>query len=208
MMANPRSLARCIDAAKTAFFLCDVQTRCTGLIHGFSGVVSVAQKMSRVADILNIPLVVTEQYVKVFGHIVPDVDISKAVLVQEKTSFSMLVPEVKAFLKQYAIESVVLYGVASHVCVIQTVLELLDHQYNVHVLIDGLSSADHCEVPVAIECLRQAGAAITSSESIIFQLLGDASHPKFKQISNLIKEWQPKDAVNPLFAYNVELCKI
>jgi nicotinamidase-related amidase len=207
-MASLRSLTRRIDMKKTAFFLCDIQTRFIDLIHGFSGVVSVAQKMSRVADILDIPLVVTEQYVKAFGHTVPEIDISKAVVVQEKTKFSMLVPEVEAFLKEHGTESIVLYGIESHVCVLQTALELLDHQYNVHVLADGVSSMNHREIPVALERLRQAGAAITSSESIIFQLLGDASHPKFKQVSSLVKEWQPKDAVNPLFARNVEHSKI
>ncbi|KAI8056027.1 Isochorismatase-like protein [Syncephalis plumigaleata] len=155
--------------------------------------------MIRAADIVEAPVIVTEQYPKAFGPIVADIDVSKAALHVEKTKFSMLVPEVQQFLEEKKMESVVLFGIESHVCVLQTALDLLDKKYNVHVLADGVSSMNQPEIDIALARMRQAGAAITTSESMLFQLVGDAKHPKFKQISQLVKEWQEKDRGNQLF---------
>ncbi|RKP09342.1 Isochorismatase-like protein [Thamnocephalis sphaerospora] len=157
--------------------------------------------MSRAAEITDVPLVVTEQVL--FGATVSEIDINKAALVKPKTKFSMLIPEVDAFLKERKTESIVIYGIESHVCVLQTVLELLDNKYNVHVLADGVSSINYPEIDIALNRMRQAGAAITTSESILFQLAGDSKHPHFKALSGLVKEWQPIDRQNPLLFRNL-----
>jgi hypothetical protein len=113
------------------------------------------------------------------------------------------------------IKHVVIFGIESHVCVLQTTLDLLDRGIQVHVIKDGVSSCNLGEIDVALEVsttarftllvdgaelkpilvlfccvamqrMRDSGAKITTSESLLFQMLVDASHPKFKAISGLI----------------------
>lgn len=111
--------------------------------------------------------------------------------IHPKTRFSMVLPDITEKWLQSAkpnggIKDVILFGIESHVCVLQTTLDLLEKGYGVYVLADGVSSCNSAEIGTALGRLREAGAVIVSSESILFQLLVDASHPKFKAISGLI----------------------
>lgn len=84
--------------------------------------------------------------------------------------------------------SIVLCGIETHVCVQQTTFDLLERGYNVHILADGVSSCNKSDRIIAIDALRQAGAFITSTESVLFELMRDSKHPKFKELSSVIKE--------------------
>jgi Isochorismatase family len=111
--------------------------------------------------------------------------------IHPKTRFSMVLPDITEKWLQSAkpdggIKDVIIFGIESHVCVLQTTLDLLEKGYGVYVLADGVSSCNSAEIGTALGRLREAGAVIVSSESILFQLLVDASHPKFKAISGLI----------------------
>ncbi|CAG8652845.1 7891_t:CDS:2, partial [Racocetra persica] len=173
-MASLRNIMR-INKASTAFFLCDIQEKFRPHIHQFLSVVSTAQKMNPGA----------------LGSTVQELDISTAEVVG-KTKFSMYEERVQNILKTKKIKSV------THVCVFQTTLDLLEHDYDVHVLADGVSSINYPEIDIALQRLRQSGASVTTSESILFQLLGDATHEKFKPISNLIKEYKEATSNNKL----------
>lgn len=120
--------------------------------------------------------------------------------VHPKTRFSMDLPGITdKWLKSAGdIQHVVIFGIESHVCVLQTTLDLLDKGIQVHVIKDGVSSCNVGEIDVALERLRDSGAKITTSESILFQLLVDASHPKFKAISGLIVSISYPDSAAPL----------
>lgn len=140
------------------------------------------------SQILNIPLVVTEQNPDRLGRTVPELDISKAALLDHKMLFSMLTPKVHTYFRSNPqLKSVVLFGIESHVCIYQTTVDFIQAGYQVFLLADGIDSQKSTEVPLALEQLRSFGAVVTTSESLVFQLLRSAEHPDFKAISAMVK---------------------
>lgn len=84
--------------------------------------------------------------------------------------------------------TVLLVGIESHICVTQTTLDLLAQGHRVYVLADGVSSCNAGERPVALARLARAGAVVTSSEGVLFELLTDARAPEFREISALVRQ--------------------
>ncbi|KAF7353094.1 hypothetical protein MVEN_01277400 [Mycena venus] len=164
-------------------------------IYGFDHVVASTNKMLRIAKLLGCEVVVTTQKVKALGPTDPAVILDSLgalhVGTYDKTLFSMLTTEVLDVLgTRPAIKSIVLMGIESHICILQTALALLAHpaKYTTYVLADAVSSSNPAEVPLALAQMRAAGVIVTTSESIGFQLIRDASAPEFKAFSNIIKE--------------------
>ncbi|KAF9356032.1 Isochorismatase domain-containing protein 1 [Mortierella sp. NVP85] len=195
-MSALRNVGR-LHQQSTAFFLCDIQEKFRTHIFQYPSVVATAQKMIAAHKILDIPLIVTEQKPESLGVTAKELDLSQAKINIPKTKFSMYVPEVEKELKN--IKSVVLFGIESHVCVLQTALDLLENNYDVHVLADGVSSMNSFEIEPALNRVRSAGGYVTTSESVLFQLLGDSEHKEFKKISNLVKQTKEATAGNKLF---------
>jgi hypothetical protein len=173
----------------SSFWLCDVQERFRPLIHNFPSVLWVASTMTKASKILNIPMVVTEQYPKALGHTCSEVGLTNQSIF-EKKKFSMLDEGVTKYIEQDQIlkarKQAVLFGIEAHVCILQTAFDLLERDYEVHVVADGISSQRKFDRDVAIERLKQSGAYLTTSESILFQLIGSADHELFKQVSALV----------------------
>ena len=89
------------------------------------------------------------------------------------------------------VDNVVLFGIEAHVCILQTAIDLLEAGKEVHVVADGTSSQRQADRMVAFERLRQMGVFVSTSESIVFQLVGNAKDACFKAISELSKEARP-----------------
>ncbi|KAJ3225644.1 Isochorismatase domain-containing protein 1 [Clydaea vesicula] len=141
------------------------------------------------------------------GSTCSELDVSSASLVCPKTKFSMWIKEVDQVLsKESKPKTIVLFGIESHVCVLQTCLDLLEQDFNVVVLVDGVSSMNKGEIGIALERMKSSGAILASSESILFQLVADASNPSFKAISNLVKS--TKDSTASVFESLVSQSKI
>ena len=116
----------------------------------------------------------------------------------DKSGFSMMVPEVQSALKALGEESqeskmeCVIVGIESHICVTQTTLDLLREGHKVYVLADGMSSCNPQEVPIALRRLQAEGAVVTTSESFLYECMGDAGIGEFKAMSGLVREWNGK----------------
>jgi isochorismate hydrolase len=144
----------------------------------------------RAAQILRIPVYVTTQNGSKLGGTVPELSplLENATVNVDKTYFSMWVPEISKHFQSSAPAEVVIVGIESHICVTQTTLDLLANGHKVYVLVDGVSSCNKEEIPIALDRLRAAGAIVTTSESWIFECMGDAGITEFREIAKLIKE--------------------
>ncbi|CAG9573683.1 unnamed protein product [Danaus chrysippus] len=176
-----------LEAQRTAFFLCDIQETFRPHIKHFAEIVKVANKMVEAAKHFNIPVYVSEQYPRGLGHTTKEINTDKVALVYGKTKFSMYTPELQAKLKSDIpnLGSVVLFGIEAHVCIEQTVIDLLNEDLTVHVVADGVSSRSLLDRSLALQRLQSIGCFIGTSENILFKLLGDKNNPAFKPISKL-----------------------
>jgi hypothetical protein len=105
----------------------------------------------------------------------------------DKTRFSMYIPSVISALGNEPAQ-IALVGIESHICITQTALDLRDAGHRVYVLADGVSSCNRTEVVVALDRLRaEQGITVTTSESWMYECMGDASHPGFKGLIGVVK---------------------
>lgn len=146
--------------------------------------------MLRAANTLNIPVYITTQSRAKLGPTVselsPQITGPNIRADIDKTLFSMVTPEIEKLLPPSL--DVIIVGIETHICVTQTTLDLLERGHRVYVLVDGVSSMNAEERGIALARLRDAGAIVTSSESILFEIIGDASHEGFKAVSRIVKE--------------------
>ncbi|XP_037945378.1 isochorismatase domain-containing protein 1 [Teleopsis dalmanni] len=180
---------RFLNPKKTLFLLCDIQEKFRPGMPLFDNMVKNANKLTRAGKELEVPLIVTEHYPEKLGKIVPDLDVSHANAIISKTRFSMIVPELQSKVKEIFggnPNDVVLYGLESHICVEQTAIDLLQQNINVYVVADCLCSRLNQDRDLAIERLRQAGCVITTSESLIFNLMQDKNNPKFNTVRKFV----------------------
>eukprot|EP00906_Rhabdomonas_costata_P009453 RCo013374 len=181
-----------LSKAKTAFLLCDIQEKFLPRISSPQSVLWVANCLVKASTILKVPLLATEQYPKGLGKTAAALPLPEGTKVFEKTKFSMWTPEVEAEVRKMTeVTDIVVFGIETHVCVLQTVMDLLRAGYNVHIPADGVSSIRHSDRMVALDTMRQLGALVSTSESILFRLLGDFTDPSAKEISALVKGERP-----------------
>lgn len=170
--------------------MCDLQEKFRNAIHEFDKVVLTAQKVLRAAQALQIPIYTTTQNAARLGAIVPDLSPFLSpphVRVQaDKTLFSMWLPAITSALEPQA--NIVLVGIESHICITQTALDALRAGHKVYVLADGVSSCNKEEVPIALARLRAEGAVVTTSESWLYEVVGDAGAPEFKSLIGIVKD--------------------
>lgn len=172
---------------RPAIFVCDIQEKFRTAIYGFSELVSTSRRVLEAAKILDLPVYVTTQNKAKLGDTVKELEpyVSRAKVDADKTKFSMWIDEISSALPPKS--SVAIIGIESHVCVLQTIKDLVSHGHEVYFVADAISSVNMKEKPIATERARQLGAHITTSESLIYEIMQDASIPQFKEIIKLVK---------------------
>lgn len=159
--------------------------------------VAVAARVLQACRLLEVPALVTEQNPKALGPTVPELG-AQDLPRYPKTTFSMVPPLEGELQRRPHLTSVLLCGIETQACILCTALDLLERGLDVHVVVDGCSSRSQVDRAVALSRLRQSGAFLTTSESVVLQLLRDSRHPRFRQVQQLIKEPAPDTGLLPL----------
>jgi nicotinamidase-related amidase len=175
---------------KTVLVVVDVQERLVPAME-----VQVVQRtiknIGRLVEgcaVLGVPVLVTEQYPKGLGRTVRNLSAALAQGVVEKTTFSCCgEPAFLSALEEKGARRILLAGMEAHVCVYQTLLDLIHRGYPVHLVGDAVCSRHKKDYLAAMENARSAGATVTTTEMALFQMLYRSGTPEFKAVSALVK---------------------
>lgn len=185
-MLSARALLSRPDPRNTALLVCDIQEKFRPLVWRFPTVVKSARALIEGCRALRISCIATEQNPARLGATVSELQpLIDPALTFGKTTFSMLTPEVA--LKMFPrVEHVILCGIEAHVCIKQTARDLLTRDVVVHLVVDGVSSQRPGDRAVALSALQAMGVRLTTTEAILFELLGDAKHAAFKDVQKVV----------------------
>lgn len=179
-----------LDAIHTVVAIIDMQEGFRSIIPDFAETAARIALVAHAAQLLKVPVIVTEQYPKGLGHTANEI---KAVLPEnlniiEKTAFSSCgAGAFEGELVRTQAVHVLVCGIEAHICVNQTVHDLLERHYRVHLMLDCITSRSAQNRQIGIEKMQKSGALPSSTELALFELLRDAKHEQFKAIQKLIK---------------------
>ncbi len=178
-----------LNKEEAVLLIIDFQERLAAIMKEKDKVVKNCQHLLELAKMQGIPVVVTEQYPKGLGRTVPELRSAvpdyKPI---EKTAFNCCgEPAFVADIKKLGKKQIVITGMETHICVLQTTIGLLQLGFTVHAVQDAIISRTKDNWRTGIAFMRDAGAVVTCTETVLFQLLKVAGTEEFKRISQRIK---------------------
>lgn len=173
-----------LNAERSALLVVDVQERLLPHIHQWQTVLENVGWLIQVARTIGVPAILTEQYPRGLGHTHPEVAKWFDGGAQEKMHFSCVAGKCLEGVTGGEREQVVVCGIESHVCVLQTVLELRGQGREVFVVAEAVGSRNPADKALAVERMQRHGAEIVSREMVAFEWLHEAGTPIFKEVSN------------------------
>ena len=178
-----------LNIDKTALVIIDVQEKLSRVMHEKEKLFENLQKLVKGVKLLNIPIIITEQNPNGLGPTVSEIA-PLLTDIRPVTKFSFSCCGEEPFLRQLEIlnrKQVLLTGIETHVCVYQTAVDLIEAGYEVHTVIDCVSSRTPENKNLALDKMNSEGAKLTSVEIVLFELLRTAASPKFKELSKIVK---------------------
>ncbi len=189
---DPTEVARRpLEADRSALIVVDIQEKLLPPIFEKDRLVRNSQLLLRLARILEIPVLATTQYAKGLGATVPEIaSLLPSGEVMDKTAFSCFGSD-RFCSAVHALpgnrNTLIVCGMESHICVLQTVLAALNRGFLVHVASDAVSSRTEWNWKIGLRRMEVAGALISSTETIIYELLRGSSTPAFKEMLPYLK---------------------
>jgi nicotinamidase-related amidase len=173
----------------TALVIVDIQEKLLPYVIDKEKVVENVQMLIKFADIMSIPIILTEHYPKGLGTTVPEIaNVLKDYAPLEKVIFSCC--GAKGFtsrLKELGVSRIMIAGIESHICVEQTTLDVMHAGFEVHVIADAISSRTKENKKIGIKKMRQFGAVISSTEMAMYEIMERADTKEFKEVLKLVK---------------------
>lgn len=189
---DPTEVARRpLDAGSTALIVVDIQEKLLPPIFEKERLMRNAQLLLRLAGILGLPVLATTQYARGLGPTVPEIaSLLPPGEVMDKTAFSCFGSD--SFCSAIRElpgnrNTLVVCGMETHICVLQTVLGALNQGFLVHVASDAVSSRGEWNWQIGMRRMEVAGALISSTETIIYELLRGSGTPAFKEMLKHLK---------------------
>lgn len=178
-----------LDKSDAVLVIVDVQERLAAVMTQREKVVANCLRLIEGSGLLGVPLILTEQYTKGLGPTVSELRerIARYDPVEKITFDCCRESSFITKLAETRKKKVILAGMETHVCVLQTALGLMNKGYSIHVAEDAVCSRTKENFRVGIEFMRNAGAVISCTETVLFQLLERAGSAEFKAVSSMIK---------------------
>jgi nicotinamidase-related amidase len=190
MAALPRS-PELMSRHDTALLVVDVQEKLLPLIPGQERMVWNVRRLIDGAKLLGLPVLATEQYPRGLGHTAPELA-QRLGAIPEKLTFSCgECGELFAGLGERGIHRMLVCGIETHVCVQQTVFDLLAAGLRVYVAADAAAARGAIDHDMALRRMDAGGATLTTTETALFEWCQTAGTPEFKEISKLVRETGP-----------------
>lgn len=172
----------------TILVLVDLQPNFLKVISQRDAIVGRAMFLLRACRELGVPALATTQYASRMGAALEDIAPLLSEPPMDKLTFSCIgAPGFQGALRKYRRRHVLLCGIETHICVTQTALDVQDLGYEPAVAVDATGSRGGESHAIGIERLRSAGVQMVHSESVVYELMKTAEHPKFKQVLELVK---------------------
>lgn len=177
-----------VDEDNTVLLIIDIQDRLVVVMDDREEVVENTQKLIESSELLDIPMIITEQYRKGLGSTIKEITEEREFYANiQKTTFSAYNDQLKTALKELGKKNILVAGMETHVCVLQTVRDLVADGYQVHLASDAITSRTEANYQNGLDLMQNMGAVVSNTETILFDLLKDSNRPEFKPISKLIK---------------------
>ena len=178
-----------LDRQKTGLLVVDVQEKLMPVMVRKQRVIDNIIKLLQLSKIFALPVIFTEQYPKWLGPSIPEI---KEHLINDEPiiKYHFNCCDVDGFndrLDSCGFENLIVTGVESHICVFQTCVSILNRGYQVHVPQDAVDSRTDENWRVGLELMKKAGAFITSTETVFYQILKKAGTKEFKEMLKIIK---------------------
>jgi nicotinamidase-related amidase len=181
---------RPLNAGECMLAVIDIQQKLLPPIWQNERLVRNSQLLIRLANILSIPILATTQYAKGLGQIVPEIaSLLPGVEPVDKLEFGCFGNGAFCSLvsAKTGRNTLLLCGMETHICVMQTALGALNHGMNVHVAADAVSSRTELNWNLGLKRMRDAGAVISSTEMMMYELMGKSGTPAFKEMLKYIR---------------------
>lgn len=183
---NSHPAGRLIKREDSILVIIDVQERLVPVIANHEKMIASIVKLVRFAKIVGLPVIIVEQ--EKLGPTVREIkkELPDCVPVTKMTFSAARQSEFAKKLDGLSRSNIILTGIETHICIMQTALELLP-DFNIHIISDAVSSRSLENKNIALQRLNQSGVVISSTEMVIYELLERAGTEEFKKVHELVK---------------------